>query len=128
MDNERTVILENISDQSIGLSDTLNRIYRLAPGARMRISKVSLQDILDYPGSRVIFKEGMAQVDNITIEELYKMGLPEEEISIVLKNSKEQLQEIKEKETIIEKKEPVKKTTPAKKPAAKKTTAKTAGK
>jgi hypothetical protein len=84
MDNERTIILENVSNQSIGLGDTQNRLYRLAPTAKMRISKSTLQDILDFPGSRVILKEGLAKIGNISEQELYNMGLSEEEIENIL--------------------------------------------
>ena len=45
----------------------------------MRISAVSLQDILDHPGSRTIFREGMVKVSNISRDELYSIGLSEED-------------------------------------------------
>ena len=50
----------------------------------MRISKSTLQDILDFPGSRVILKEGLAKIGNISEQELYNMGLSEEEIENIL--------------------------------------------
>lgn len=84
MNTERTVVLENVSDSDIGLSDTQGRMYRLGANGRVRISAVSLQDIFDCPGSKIIFKEGMAKVENISREELYAMGLTEEEIDLFL--------------------------------------------
>ena len=105
----------------------------------MRISAISLQDILDHPGSRIIFKEGMVQVSNISREELYNMGLTEAEIdkylkeelkpTIVIKEELEQEEEIIIPVAKIEEKEEEKvvakpKTTTAKKPAAKKNTSK----
>ena len=146
MNTERTVVLENVGDCPIGLADTQRRMYRLAKGAKMRISAVTLQDILDHPGSRAIFNEGMAKVSNITADELYQMGLTEKEIkkyliaskqpTIVItktieKEDKEEeiitIEEPKEEKVEEEPKEekPVaaKKTTP-KKTTAKKTTSK----
>lgn len=137
--NDRTVIIENVGDCNIGLSDTQGRKYNLQKGAKMRISAVSLQDILDHPGSRIIFKEGMVQVSNISREELYNMGLNEAEIDKYLKEESRPTIIIKEKlgqeeEIIIpvakiEEKEEEKvvvesKTTTTKKPAAKKNTTK----
>ena len=81
MNNERTVIIQNVGDCPIGLKDTQGRMYRLAKGAKMRISSTTLLDILDYPGSRTIFNLGYVSIGNITQEELYNMGLTEEEIN-----------------------------------------------
>ena len=80
MNNDRTIVLENVSTQSIGLKDTQGRTYRLGVGAKIRISETVLQDILDYEASKIIFREGMAKVRNISMEKLYNMGLTEEEI------------------------------------------------
>ena len=84
MDNERTVVLENISGQPVGLKDTQNRTYRFGVGGRIRISEMSLQDILDYPASKIIFNEGMIKVSNVSANTLYKMGLTEKEIKLYL--------------------------------------------
>jgi len=80
MNNERTVVLENISTQPVGLKDTQNRTYRFGVGGKIRISEISLQDILDYPASKIIFNEGMMKISNITPQRLYEMGLTEAEI------------------------------------------------
>ena len=128
MNNERTIVLENVSSQAVGLKDTQTRTYRLAPGAKIRISKVSLQDILDYPASKIIFAEGLVKISNIDAESLYNMGLTEDEINsftqeliaavVVSKDLNEETEEVKE---IVK----PKKTTPAtKKTTAKKTTTK----
>ena len=42
MNNERTIVLNNIATQPIGLKDTQGRTYRLGVGAKVRISEVSL--------------------------------------------------------------------------------------
>lgn len=84
MNNERTVILENKGESPIGLKDTQGRTYNLAIGAKMRISEASLQDILDYPASRVLFDEDKAKVSNITRDKLFSMGLTEDEIDLYL--------------------------------------------
>lgn len=84
MNNERTVILENKGTSPIGLKDTQGRTYNLAVGAKMRISEASLQDILDYPASRVLFDEDKAKVSNITRDKLFNMGLTEDEIDLYL--------------------------------------------
>ena len=84
MNNERTVILENKGESPIGLKDTQGRTYSLAIGAKMRISEASLQDILDYPPSRVLFDEDKAKVSNITRDKLFSMGLTEDEIDLYL--------------------------------------------
>ena len=138
MDNERTVVLENVSGQPVGLKDTQNRTYRFGVGGRIRISEVSLQDILDYPASKIIFNEGMIKVSNISANTLYKMGLTEKEIKLYLGDeynavviAEEITEEPKEEEIIkieepvIEEKEEVEAPAveaPAKKPAVKKTT------
>lgn len=106
MNNERTIVLENISSQAVGLKDTQTRTYRLAPGAKIRISRISLQDILDYPASKIIFAEGLVKISNIDAESLYNMGLTEDEINsftqeliaavVVSKDLDEETEEIKE--------------------------------
>lgn len=138
MDNERTVVLENVSGQPVGLKDTQNRTYRFGVGGRIRISEMSLQDILDYPASKIIFNEGMIKVSNISANTLYKMGLTEKEIKLYLGDeynavviAKEITKEPKEEEIIkieepvIEEKEEVEAPAveaPAEKPAVRKTT------
>lgn len=139
MNNERTVVLENVSGQPVGLKDTQNRTYRFGVGGRIRISEISLQDILDYPASKIIFNEGMIRIDNISANRLYEMGLTEAEIKKYLGGNysavviAEEITEEPEEEEIIEieepkveeKKEKVEAPTvkaPAKKPAAKKKT------
>lgn len=137
MNNERTVVLENVSGQPVGLKDTQNRTYRFGVGGRIRISEMSLQDILDYPASKIIFNEGMIRIDNISANRLYEMGLTEAEIKKFLGDNysavviAEEITEESEEEEIIEieepkveeKKEKVEAPTvkaPAKKPATKK--------
>lgn len=139
MNNERTVVLENVSGQPVGLKDTQNRTYRFGVGGRIRISEMSLQDILDYPASKIIFNEGMIRIDNISANRLYEMGLTEAEIKKYLGDNysavviAEEITEEPEEEEIIEieepkveeKKEKVEAPTvkaPAKKPVAKKKT------
>ena len=137
MNNERTVVLENVSGQPVGLKDTQNRTYRFGVGGRIRISEMSLQDILDYPASKIIFNEGMIRIDNISANRLYEMGLTEAEIKKYLGDNysavviAEEITEEPEEEEINEieepkvegKKEKVEAPTvkaPAKKPATKK--------
>ena len=81
MNLERTIILENVGEQPVGLKDTQNRIYRLGLNGKVRISQASLQDILDYPASKIIFNEGLVKVRNVSMDVLYGMGLTEEEIN-----------------------------------------------
>ena len=146
MNNERTVIIRNIGDCPVGLKDTQGRMYRLAKNAQMRISSSTLLDNLDYPGSRVIFNLGYIQVGNITPDELYNMGLTEEEIeqfldkesvpAIVITEDLEAeedeeviiveepvQEEIKEERLVVKKAQP---TNTPKKPTNKKSTKKTA--
>lgn len=106
MNNERTIVLENVSSQAVGLKDTQTRTYRLAPGAKIRISRISLQDILDYPASKIIFAEGLVKISNIDAESLYNMGLTEDEINsftqdliaavVISKDLDEENEEVKE--------------------------------
>ena len=84
MNNDRTIMLENVGGCPIGLKDTQGRRYNLGKDAKIRISSVSLQDILDYNPSKVLFAEGKVKVRNISANELYNMGLTEEEISLFL--------------------------------------------
>lgn len=149
MNNERTVVLENISGQPVGLKDTQNRTYRFGVGGKVRISEISLQDILDYPASRIIFNEGMIGISNISANRLFEMGLTEKEIKKYLGDAYEEITEAEEepeeepevfvgytqvieeeakpevKEEVVEEKKapaPVAKKTTAKKTSTKKTT------
>ena len=146
MNTERTVVIENVSNILISLGDTQNRKYLLKGGARMRISAMSLQDILDTPGSKSVFDREYIKVGNITREELYAMGLNEDEINKYLLEEPKPAVVItpaieKEPEMVIEIEEPVEETVeeeiteepvieeepvviekPVAKPAAKKTT------
>ena len=130
MNNERTIVLENVSSQAVGLKDTQTRTYRLAPGAKIRISRISLQDILDYPASKIIFAEGLVKISNIDAESLYNMGLTEDEINsftqdliaavVISKDLDKENEEVKE---IVK---PKKTTSTAKKTTTKKSTTKKA--
>ena len=108
MNNERTIVLNNIATQPIGLKDTQGRTYRLGVGAKVRISEVSLQDILDYPASRIIFNEGMANITNVTKETLYKMGLTEDEINKFAPEAITEAEPEEIEETVEEKEEEIK--------------------
>ena len=147
MNNDRIITLENRSDYVLGLKDTQGRTYILHRGGKQRISAVSLQDILDYPASKNIFLDGDAIVDNVSAEELFRMGLTEQEIRRIAPNAtieeleeeiideeipaeeeaeeseETEAEEEKVEEKVVEeeiKEEKVVKATPAKKPAAKK--------
>lgn len=144
MNNDRTIILENVAGCPIGLKDTQGRRYQLGKDAKIRISSVSLQDILDYPASKTFFNEGKVKVRNITADALFNMGLTEEEIAlfvigeapaVVITPVIEEVpyEEVKEEEVIIpieeEVKEEIKVEAPVKeealatkKPAVKKST------
>lgn len=147
MNNDRIITLENRSDYILGLKDTQGRTYILHRGGKQRISAVSLQDILDYPASKNIFLEGDAMVDNVSADELFRMGLTEEEIRRIAPNAtiEELEEEIIEEVPVVEeseeneeateeeveekvveevKEEKVVKAAPAKKPAAKKSSSK----
>lgn len=144
MNNDRTIILENVAGCPVGLKDTQGRRYQLGKDAKIRISSVSLQDILDYPASKTFFNEGKVKVRNITADALFNMGLTEEEIAlfvigeapaVVITPVIEEVpyEEVKEEEVIIpieeEVKEEIKAEAPGKeealvtkKPAVKKST------
>lgn len=85
MNTERTVVIENVGSGIVSLCDTQGRRYLLKPTGKMRISATSLQDILDRPGNKIMFDRGDVAVGNITREELYAMGLNEDEINAYLK-------------------------------------------
>lgn len=131
MNTERTIILENVTDHTIGLKDTQNRKYVLSKGAKTRISLVSLQDILDYPASKIFFVEDKVKVSNVKQDDLLKMGLSEEETirfslddySVVITEDLEEDKEIivaEEPVRVVEVAAPKKPVT-TKRPAAKKT-------
>lgn len=84
MNNDRTIMLENIAGCPIGLKDTQGRRYQLGKDAKIRISAIALADILDYMPSKIFFTEGKVKVRNISANELYNMGLTEEEIALFL--------------------------------------------
>ena len=145
MNNDRIITLENRSDYIIGLKDTQGRTYILHKGGKQRISSISLQDILDYPASKKIFLEGDVKVDNVSADELFRMGLTEKEIRFIAPNAvieepeeeeiieeeiieeekeEEPIEEEIKEEEIVEEKEEVVKKAPAKKAATKKSTSK----
>lgn len=143
MNNDRIITLENRSDYIIGLKDTQGRTYILHKGGKQRISSISLQDILDYPASKKIFLEGDVKVDNVSADELFRMGLTEKEIRFIAPNAvieepeeeeiieeeiteeeKEEPVEEEIKEEVVEEKEEVVKKAPTKKAATKKSTSK----
>lgn len=80
--NERTIVIENVASQLVGLVDIQGRAYNLQPGQRVRVSKLTVQDILDVPGNRKIFSRGLAKIKNASEQELYSMGLTEDEIKV----------------------------------------------
>ena len=119
MNNDRTIMLENVAGCPIGLKDTQSRRYQLGKDAKIRISAIALADILDYMPSKIFFTEGKVKVRNISANELYNMGLTEEEISLFLVGETpavvitpviEELpyEEVKEEEVIIPIEEEVK--------------------
>lgn len=57
MNNERTIVLENVSTSTIGLADTQGRMYRVGKGGKVRISPVILQDILIIQVARLFLKK-----------------------------------------------------------------------
>lgn len=119
MNNDRTIMLENVAGCPIGLKDTQGRRYQLGKDAKIRISAIALADILDYMPSKIFFAEGKVKVRNISANELYNMGLTEEEIALFLVGETpavvitpviEELpyEEVKEEEVIIPIEEEVK--------------------
>lgn len=154
MEQERTIVLENTGICSVALKDTQSRIYRLPKDGKVRISKASLQDILDYPGSKAIFELGYVVVRNISSNELYLMGLTDaeikkylveetpvvviteeikeepvaEEVIVVEAPVIEEAAEEVEETPVVEKPIIVKPQTTAKKPSGKKSNKKTASK
>lgn len=112
MNTERTVVIENVGNGIVSLCDTLGRRYLLKPTGKMRISATSLQDILDRPGNKVMFNRGDVVIGNIAREELYAMGLNEEEINKYLVEEAKPVVVItpaieEEPEAVIEIEEPV---------------------
>ena len=154
MEQERTIVLENTGICSVALKDTQSRIYRLPKDGKVRISKASLQDILDYPGSKAIFELGYVVIRNISSNELYLMGLTDaeiekylveetpvvviteeikeepvaEEVIVVEAPVIEEAAEEVEETPVVEKPIIVKPQTTAKKPSGKKSNKKTASK
>ena len=112
MNTERTVVIENVGNGIVSLCDTQGRRYLLKPTGKMRISATSLQDILDRPGNKVMFNRGDVVIGNIAREELYAMGLNEEEINKYLVEEVKPVVVItpaieEEPEAVIEIEEPV---------------------
>lgn len=84
MNNDRTIMLENVAGCPVGLKDTQGRVYRLGKDGKIRISAASLQDILDFNPSKVFFSEEKVKIHNIDANSLYNMGLSAEEIAVFL--------------------------------------------
>ena len=84
MNNDRTILLENVAGCPVMLADTQGRKYNMGKDGKIRISSVSLADILDFAPSKVFFTEGKMKIRNISANELYNMGLTDEEIALFL--------------------------------------------
>ena len=84
MNNDRTIMLENVAGCPVGLKDTQGRRYQLGKDAKIRISAIALADILDYMPSKIFFTEGKVKIRNISANDLFNMGLTEEEIALFL--------------------------------------------
>lgn len=84
MNNDRTILLENVAGCPVMLADTQGRKYNMGKDGKIRISSVSLADILDFAPSKVFFAEGKMKIRNISANELYNMGLTDEEIALFL--------------------------------------------
>jgi hypothetical protein len=80
--NERTIVIENVANQLVGLVDIQGRVYNLQPTQKVRVSKLTVQDILDVPGNRKIFNRGLAKIKNASKQDLFSMGLTEDEIEM----------------------------------------------
>lgn len=78
--NDRTIVIENVANQLVGLVDIQGRVYSLQPTQKVRVSKLTVQDILDVPGNRKIFDRGLTKIKNASKQDLYSMGLTEDEI------------------------------------------------
>lgn len=78
--NDRTIIIENVSSQMVALVDIQNRVYGLQPNQKIRVSKLTVQDILDMPGNKKIFDKGLTKISNASKAELFSLGLTEAEI------------------------------------------------
>lgn len=78
--NDRTIVIENVANQLVGLVDIQGRVYSLQPTQKVRVSKLTVQDILDVPGNRRIFSRGLTKIKNASKQDLYSMGLTEDEI------------------------------------------------
>lgn len=108
MNNDRIIVVENVGTGTIGLADTQGHMHRIIKGGKMRISAMTLQDILDHPGSKIIFKEGMAKVSNISKKDLFNMGLNEAEVNFFIKDElieepeEEKVEEVKEETAPVE--------------------------
>ena len=112
MNNDRTILLENVAGCPVMLADTQGRKYNMGKDGKIRISSVSLADILDFAPSKVFFAEGKMKIRNISANELYNMGLTDEEIALFLVGEEPAVvitpvieekpyEEVKEEEVII---------------------------
>lgn len=119
MNNDRTIMLENVAGCPVGLKDTQGRRYQLGKDAKIRISAIALADILDYMPSKIFFTEGKVKIRNISANDLFNMGLTEEEIALFLVGEAPAVvitpvieevpyEEVKEEEVIIPVEEEVK--------------------
>jgi hypothetical protein len=84
MNDNRGVILYNISNSGVSLIDVNKRIYSIEMGGRLRISENSLLDILDHEASRKLILKSYIKVEGATEEVLVKTGLSYDEIDFLL--------------------------------------------
>lgn len=101
MNDNRGVILYNISNSGVSLIDVNKRTYSIDMGGRLRISENSLLDILDHEASKKLILKNYIKVEGATEEMLVKTGLSYDEIDFLLARddvAKAEVVEVKEEE------------------------------
>lgn len=84
MNEVKEIKIINVGKSGISLFDVNGRVFRIPVNGRLRISKESVLDIIDYIPSRKLLLEKLVTIEGIDRDMLIDSGLTEKELDILV--------------------------------------------
>lgn len=84
MNEVKEIKIINVGKSGISLFDVNGRVFRIPVNGRLRVSKESVLDIIDYIPSRTLLLEKLVTVEGVDREMLIDSGLTEKELDILV--------------------------------------------
>ena len=84
MNEVKEIRIINVGKSGISLFDINGRVFRVPVNGRLRVSKESVLDIIDYLPSRKLLLEKLVTVEGIDREMLLDSGLTDKELDILV--------------------------------------------